>query len=134
MSFMRRVAYRLGQAVLVFTALACLWALAELLCRPARADDQVAMDMVATSYCPCRICCGRHAHGVTALGTPARGAIVAVDPRVIPLGTLVEIDGSVYRAEDTGRLIKGRRIDILRATHRAAKKFGRQRVKVTVLA
>lgn len=45
------------------------------------------------------------------------GRTVAVDPRVIPLGTWIEIympDGRVFtrRAEDTGSAVKGRIIDI----------------------
>jgi 3D (Asp-Asp-Asp) domain-containing protein len=52
--------------------------------------------------------------GLTATGTPARWGVVAVDPRVIPLGAWVRVAGyaAVFRAEDTGGLIVGRRVDI----------------------
>ena len=52
--------------------------------------------------------------GTTATGTPARWGVVAVDPRVIPLGAWVRVAGyaTVFRAEDTGGLIVGRRVDI----------------------
>lgn len=50
--------------------------------------------------------------GRTAMGTRARVGEIAVDPRVIPLGTRVYVDGYGFaRAEDTGGNIKGRTID-----------------------
>ena len=54
---------------------------------------------------------------------------VAVDPKVIPLGTKVKIDGlpHIYRAEDTGKAIKGNRIDIWFPNHNQAKEFGIQK-------
>jgi 3D (Asp-Asp-Asp) domain-containing protein len=56
---------------------------------------------------------GHDDEGTTATGTPARYGEVAVDPHVIPLGSYVEIAGyGVFRAEDTGGLIVGRRVDI----------------------
>ncbi|ANY67713.1 hypothetical protein BBD42_15500 [Paenibacillus sp. BIHB 4019] len=63
--------------------------------------------------------------------------IVAVDPRVIPLGTALEIrlaDGTVIEAvaEDIGGSIKGARIDVLHATKKQADKFGKQDVEVRV--
>lgn len=55
----------------------------------------------------------------SALGTPLSYGIVAVDPRVIPLGSKVYVtsaDGSwtygVASAEDTGGAIKGNKIDL----------------------
>jgi 3D (Asp-Asp-Asp) domain-containing protein len=52
--------------------------------------------------------------GLTATGTPARWGVVAVDPRVIPLGAWLRVDGyaALFHAEDTGGLIVGRRLDI----------------------
>ncbi len=50
--------------------------------------------------------------GKTALGTKAREGVVAVDPKVIKLGTNVSIEGKQYRAEDTGGMIKGTRLDL----------------------
>ena len=74
-----------------------------------------------THYCPCSICNGSYAGKPTALGTtltPYR--TIAVDPRVIPLGTHVIINGQEYIAEDTGGDIKGNRIDLCVATHSEA--------------
>lgn len=59
---------------------------------------------------------------------------VAVDPKVIPLGSVLWIeDLGLGMASDTGRLIKGRRIDVCFTTMREAWYFGRKDVKVVML-
>lgn len=57
---------------------------------------------------------------------------VAVDPRVIPLGSLVKINGRQYLADDTGGAIKGRRIDIRFDTRKQALTWGKRWITVTV--
>ncbi|MCS7187281.1 MAG: 3D domain-containing protein [Armatimonadota bacterium] len=90
------------------------------------------MRMVATAYCP-RGCCGSSS-GRTATGRKAEYGVVAVDPRVIPLGTTLYVDRYGFAiAADTGRKIKGNRIDLCYPTHREASRFGRRTVKVLVL-
>lgn len=76
-------------------------------------------------YCPCATCNGR-TDGKTKLGTKmAEGRTIAVDSRVIPLGSRVYIDGyGVFIAEDTGGAIKGNRIDVCVANHSRAYQFG----------
>ncbi len=70
----------------------------------------------------------------TRMGTPARLGVVAVDPRVIPLGSTVEVEGyGTFSAEDTGGAIKGNKIDIFVSTYREAMQFGIQTVRVRVL-
>jgi uncharacterized protein YabE (DUF348 family) len=87
--------------------------------------------MVATAYAP------NHGPGVgtrTATGARARRGIVAVDPRVIPLGTRLYVSGYGYAiAADTGGAIKGNRIDLCFNTAAEAIRFGRRRVTVTIL-
>lgn len=66
--------------------------------------------------------------------TPTAGRTVAVDPKFIPYGTMLEIEGVGVRiAEDCGGAIKGNRIDLLFDTHEEALKFGIQTKQVTIL-
>ena len=91
------------------------------------------MTVVATAYCPCVKCCGKN-DGITASGVKAKANhTVAVDKRVIPLGTEIVINGNTYIAEDTGGAIKGNRIDIYFDSHSDALEFGRQTIEIEVL-
>ena len=81
-------------------------------------------DFSITYYCTCSKCCGK-SNGITASGTVAAPhRTVAVDPNVIPLGTVLMIDGLYYIAEDTGGHIKGKRIDVCVASHDEALTLG----------
>lgn len=72
--------------------------------------------------------------GRTATGMPARFGVVAVDPRVIPLGTYVYVDGYGFAiAADTGGAIKGNKIDLCFDSRRESMAWGRRTVKVHVL-
>ena len=78
-----------------------------------------------TAYCNCSKCCGKWAGGPTASGTmPQAGRTIAVDPKVIPLGSKVIIDGHTYIAEDTGSAIKGNKIDMYFDSHSEAMTWG----------
>ena len=73
--------------------------------------------------------------GRTATGMPARYGVVAVDPRVIRLGSKLFIPGyGTAIAADTGGAIVGNRIDLCMDSYRSALLWGRQPVKVYVLA
>ncbi|QUH19192.1 3D domain-containing protein [Alkaliphilus sp. B6464] len=79
-------------------------------------------------------------YGLTASGTKVRPGVVAVDPKVIPLGTKLYIestDGTSHyglaSAEDTGGAIKGNKVDLFFETPQEVKRFGRRKVKVYVL-
>jgi len=76
------------------------------------------------------------AEPITATGTTARaGRTVAVDPKIIPLGSKIYIEGLGERiAEDVGGAIKGNRIDVYVGTVPQAFRFGVQRGTVSVVA
>lgn len=80
-----------------------------------------------TAYCPCEKCCGEWADGLTYTETVAtEGRTIAVDPEVIPLGSIVELNGLEYVAEDIGGAIKGDRIDLYFNSHQDALEWGVQ--------
>jgi 3D (Asp-Asp-Asp) domain-containing protein len=86
-----------------------------------------AMLMFATAY----TAGSAGGSGMTAIGRRAGYGIVAVDPRVIPLGTHLYIPGyGIAVAGDTGGDIVGRRIDLGFDTLGAAMAFGRRAVTV----
>ena len=88
-------------------------------------------ECVITSYCPCEVCCGSWADGLTATGLPAEPGIVAVDPAVIPLGSTVILNDQEYMAADVG--VKGLAVDICAAGHQEAADYGVQRHDVWVI-
>lgn len=93
-----------------------------------------ARQMVATAYYPGPESTGRYADGLTATGMRAGHGVVAVDPKVIPLGTRLYIPGyGMAVAGDVGSAIKGNRIDLGFNTLREALHFGRRTVTVYVL-
>lgn len=84
-----------------------------------------AMEVTATAYA---------GHGTTYTGTTTNRGTVAVDPRTIPLGTSLYVDGYGFgRALDIGSAIKGNRIDIFLESNEAALNWGRRKVKVYIL-
>lgn len=90
----------------------------------------------ATAYCGCSKCNGKWTGMPTASGTGySANETIAVDPRVIPLGSKVYIEGVGVRiAQDTGSAIKGNIIDIYHNSHKEALNFGRKRgLKVTII-
>ena len=70
----------------------------------------------------------------TATGVwPSRGT-VATDPRVIPLGTELHIEGyGPAVAADTGGAIQGQRVDLYMDTEHECWQWGRRKVEVRVL-
>lgn len=83
---------------------------------------------------------GDEGFGITYSGTVAGPGTVAVDPKVIPLGTKLyveSLDGTVDYgfavAEDTGGAIKGKKIDLFFNNHDEALKYGIKNVKVYIL-
>jgi 3D (Asp-Asp-Asp) domain-containing protein len=71
--------------------------------------------------------------GSTALGVPVRKGVVAVDPRLIPLGTKLHVPGyGPGLAADVGHAIKGRIIDLWFPTLAKARAWGRRTVTITI--
>ncbi|MFD3448299.1 ubiquitin-like domain-containing protein [Microbacteriaceae bacterium 4G12] len=99
-------------------------------------DSAVANEFYveATAYTPyCSGCEGVSAGGYNYKANPNM-KLIAVDPRIIPLGTKVWVEGYGYAiAGDTGGAIKGYRIDVLVPTESQADAWGRKRVKIKVL-
>lgn len=82
-------------------------------------------------------CCEKYPHICnagypykTATGTTPHVGGCAVDPKTIPLGSYVKINGVVYHAEDTGGAIKGNRIDLVVETHKEALEKGTYNAEV----
>ncbi|MBI4468771.1 MAG: 3D domain-containing protein [Acidobacteria bacterium] len=75
--------------------------------------------------------------GKTFTGAPVRRGIVASDPRVLPMGSIIRIIDPDYKGTytvlDTGPNLRGRMIDIYVPTRREAVQFGARRVKVEVV-
>ena len=71
--------------------------------------------------------------GSTALGVPVRKGVVAVDPKLIPLGTKLHVPGyGPGLAADVGYAIKGKVIDLWFPSTVKARQWGRRIVTITV--
>ncbi|MFC4355821.1 ubiquitin-like domain-containing protein [Chryseomicrobium palamuruense] len=90
--------------------------------------------VTATAYTAyCTGCSGITATGIDLRSNPNL-KVIAVDPRVIPLGSKVWVEGYGYAiAGDTGGAIKGNKIDIFIPTKDQALAFGRKQVRVKVI-
>ncbi|ULT59659.1 ubiquitin-like domain-containing protein [Neobacillus drentensis] len=90
--------------------------------------------VTATAYTAyCNGCSGHTATGLNLRANPNM-KVIAVDPRIIPLGSKVYVEGYGYAvAADTGGAIKGYIVDLLMPSHADAYRWGRKKVKITVL-
>ncbi|RDI38398.1 G5 and 3D domain-containing protein [Falsibacillus pallidus] len=81
----------------------------------------------------CNGCSGHTATGINLKSNPGV-KVIAVDPRVIPLGTKVYVEGYGYAvAADTGSAINGFKIDVFFSSKSDAYRWGRKRVKIRIL-
>jgi 3D (Asp-Asp-Asp) domain-containing protein len=82
----------------------------------------------ATAYC---------LKGRTAVGGSVRRGIVAADPRILPLGTRIQMTAGSYTGTyvvaDTGGAVRGRILDVWVPTCSEAMRFGRRSVTVSIV-
>lgn len=77
---------------------------------------------------------GLSTHTATGIDLRVNPRVIAVDPSIIPLGSLVEVQGmGVYVAGDTGSAIKGRIIDIHFSSVSQALSWGRRTVNIRII-
>ena len=118
---------------------------------PTRGQNSRTNMFTATAYDLSFASCGKEPshpqYGISASGVDLKGKslddrFIAVDPKVIELGSLVHIEffepyqhlTGYYTAVDTGGAIKGNRVDIFFGSgdvSQAVKNFGRRQVKIT---
>jgi len=92
------------------------------------------MLVTATAYTAyCTGCSGTTAYGIDLRANPNR-KVIAVDPKVIPLGTKVWVEGyGEAIAGDIGGAIKGNKIDVFIPSYNNAMEWGVKKVKLKVL-
>ncbi|MGB6178108.1 3D domain-containing protein [Carnobacterium sp.] len=77
---------------------------------------------------------GLSTHTATGINLLQNPMVIAVDPRVIPLGTMIEVPGyGIAIAGDTGGAIKGNKIDIHFKTVGQALSWGRKTITIRLL-
>ncbi|MGE0450261.1 MAG: 3D domain-containing protein [Vicinamibacterales bacterium] len=92
-------------------------------------DAPERLRFTATAYCT---------GSITASGAPVRPGIVAADPDVLPLGSIIRISGAPpydgrYTVLDTGSAVQRRHVDLYIPDCDAARRFGRRSVDVQVI-
>ena len=76
---------------------------------------------------------------VTTSGVAAQTGVVAADPELLPVGSVIEVDSlphkynGIYTVMDTGPAVQGREIDVYMWSCNEALQFGRRPVHLNVL-
>jgi 3D (Asp-Asp-Asp) domain-containing protein len=84
----------------------------------------------ATAYCK---------GDTTASGSGVHAGILAADPELLPVGSVVDVDSlpghynGIYTVLDTGPAVQGRQVDVYMWSCNEALEFGRQPIHLTVL-
>src|SRR5689334_15727141 len=90
---------------------------------PTKPSPGVKVTFTATAYCKGLL---------TMAGVPAQSGVLASDPTILPMGTIVELDykedkfDGIYTVLDTGPEIQGREIDMYMWSCNDALRFGRR--------
>ena len=97
-------------------------------------DTGIEYYVNTTAYtADCNGCSGHTATGINLRANP-NVKVIAVDPRIIPLGTKVYVEGYGYAvAADTGSAINGYKIDVFFPTRSDAYRWGCRKVKIKIL-
>lgn len=101
--------------------------------KPAPKESKESFNVTSTAYTAnCAGCSGITSTGIDLNSNPNQ-KVIAVDPNVIPLNSVVHVEGYGFAiAGDTGSAIKGKKIDVFVPTNKAALNWGVKTVKVTI--
>ena len=86
-----------------------------------------------TAYCPCYQCSEGWGRQTSSGALATANHTVAVDRRVIPMGTRLLINGKEYVAQDVGGGVKGNHIDIYFNTHGETREHGVRNAEVFII-
>lgn len=86
-----------------------------------------------TGYCPCYQCSEGWGRQTSSGNLATADHTVAVDKRVIPMGSRLLINGQVYVAQDIGGGVKGKHIDIYFNTHAETRQHGVRNAEVFLI-
>jgi len=118
-------------------AFMCVWILSWLFgCAKLHSKEKTwtakQLTVTATGYCPCTICCGASADGITATGRSASLKGIAADPKHITLGSRIDVpDYDTWcLVDDVGGKVKGNHIDLRFKTHEEAMQWGKKKITV----
>ena len=97
-------------------------------------DQIIFLPFKVTAYCPCEICCGKWADGVTASNYIIQpGDKFVAANTLFEFGDIVSVPGyGIVEVQDRGGKIKGWHIDVFFHTHQEAKNWGVQYLEVGV--
>ncbi|MEJ8764924.1 MULTISPECIES: 3D domain-containing protein [unclassified Oceanobacillus] len=100
--------------------------------KPSESDNK-SFTVTSTAYtADCNGCSGVTSTGIDLKANP-NAKVIAVDPSVIPLGSIVHVEGYGHAiAGDTGSAIRGNKIDVFVPTQKQATSWGVRTVKVTI--
>jgi 3D (Asp-Asp-Asp) domain-containing protein len=100
--------------------------------KPANSSDQYKGLFTVTAYSTHPSENG--GYQITSTGKKLGRGIVAVDPKIIPMGSKIHIPGYGWGvAADVGGAIKGRHIDVCLTSRGSVGRWGRKKLSITVI-
>jgi 3D (Asp-Asp-Asp) domain-containing protein len=122
-------------AIALFVSAGCTTAPADAQEEPASGEATVVPTGRLREFSVTAYCTGT----VTQSGARVKAGMAAADPRVLPVGSTVRVDGQgraydgIYTVTDTGREIKGRELDLYLDDCAEAQQFGRRIMRVALI-